>query len=301
MHRDVMRRATILAALLVPAAGWADQTVGHLSVGDSVSGKESRPAAPRSDALRVCADPNNLPFTNRQEQGFENDLAELIADELGMDEVKYTWFAQRRGFIRNTLDAGNCDVVMGQPADTEMALTTEPYYRSTYAMVYRKDAEYAPRSLDDPALRKLKIGLIFVGDDGNMPPPWAALRARGISRNVVGYSVYGDYRQPNPPARLIEAVAKGDVDVAIDWGPRAGYFATRQSVELEVQPLASSAREMYQPFEFSIALGVREDDEKFRDELNGILAANRDEIHRLLEDYGVPLLDDEKQHASLIP
>ncbi|MGI8740624.1 MAG: transporter substrate-binding domain-containing protein [Gammaproteobacteria bacterium] len=174
MRRAGMRNAVILATLLAPSIGW--------TTGGSTDGGAADEDGASAQALRVCADPNNLPFTNQQEQGFENRLAELIAAELGRSEVQYTWFAQRRGFIRNTLDADNCDVVMGQPADSEMVLTTEPYYRSTYAMVYRKDADYAPQSLDDPALRDLKIGLIFVGDDGNMPPPWAALRARDITK-----------------------------------------------------------------------------------------------------------------------
>jgi mxaJ protein len=147
------------------------------------------------------------------------------------------------------------------------------------------------QSLDDPKLRELKIGLSFVGDDGNMPPAWAALTDRGIVRNIVGYSVYGDYREPNPPARLIEAVASGDVDVAIDWGPRVGYFAKRQPVELEVVPL-STPRGASEPFEFPISLGVREDDEALRDKLDKILERNRAEIHDLLKKYGVPLVND---------
>lgn len=252
----------------------------------------------RDHALRVCADPNNLPFSNRDREGFEDRLAEMIAAGLGRDRITYTWWAQRRGFIRNTLDTGSCDVVMGQPVDSELVLTTEPYYRSTYALVYRKDADYELRSLYSPKLRHLKIGIHFIGDDGNMLPPSRVLTNRGIVRNVVGYSIYGDYRQPNPPARLIEAVANGDIDVAIAWGPFAGYFAERQPVELRVVPL-SKPPAISEPFEFPISLGVREDDEALRDELNEILNSKRAEIHALLEEYGVPLPVNSTRQVSL--
>ncbi len=255
-------------------------------------------AGKRSEALRVCADPNNLPFSNKERAGFENRLAEMIADKLGRKRVMYTWWAQRRGFIRNTLDAGSCDLVMGQPVDSELVLTTEPYYRSTYVLVYRKDAGYELRSLYSPKLRKLRIGLHFIGDDGNMVPPGRVLTNRGIVRNVIGYSIYGDYRQPNPPARLIEAVAKGDIDVAIAWGPLAGYFANRQPVELQVVPLSTPAA-INEPFEFAISLAVREDDQVLRDDLNQFITSQRAEIHALLARYGVPLLDDLARPANL--
>ncbi len=142
--------------------------------------------------------------------------------------LRYTWWPQHRGFLRNTLKAGTCDVVMGLPSSVELAATTRPYYRSTYVFVYRKDRGIAVRSFDDPVLRKLKIGVQMVGDDGYNSPPAHALANRGIIDNIAGYSVYGDYSQPNPPARIVEAVARGDVDLAVVWGPLAGYFAPRQ-------------------------------------------------------------------------
>jgi mxaJ protein len=241
-------------------------------------------------ALRVCADPNNLPFSNRRGEGFENRLAHRVARELGYRRVDYTWWAQRRGFIRNTLNAGRCDLVMGVPSGFGPVLTTRPYYRSTYALVYRRDAGYAPRSLDDPRLRDLRIGLHFIGDDYGNPPPAAALARRGIVRNVVGYSIYGDYRQPNPPARLIEAVAGGEIDAAIAWGPLAGYFARRQPVALAVLPLPSPAEANAAPFEFSIAMGVRRTDAALRDRLDRILARRQKAVAALLKRYGVPLV-----------
>lgn len=251
-----------------------------------------RPAHARApaaaDVLRVCADPNNLPFSNDRGEGFENRLARLIARELHR-KVEYTWWAQRRGFFRNTLNAGLCDVVMGVPADLEMALTTRPYYRSTYALIYRKNAGYQLRSLDDPELRRLRIGLHFIGDDYANPPPAEALARRGMVRNLVGYSLYGDYREPNPPARLIEAVTQGKIDTAIAWGPLAGYFALGHG--LAVVPLRTPAGTA-KPFEFSIALGVRKDDIALRDRLDRALAQQRGVIAQLLSQYGVPLIEE---------
>jgi mxaJ protein len=174
--------------------------------------------------LRVCADPNNLPFSNDRLEGFENRLADLVAAELGTT-VEYTWWAQRRGFLRNTLNAGVCDVVMGLPATVEGLRVTRPYYRSTYVFVTRRDRRLHLRTFDDPELRTMRIGVPLVGDEGASAPPAHALSRRGIVRNVVGVSVYGDYATASPPSRLIDAVAAGEVDVATAWGPLAGYFA----------------------------------------------------------------------------
>lgn len=193
------------------------------------------------DELRVCADPNNLPFSNQASQGFENKLAEMIAQRIGKT-VSYTWFAQRRGFIRHTLKAGLCDVVMGVPAHYDLVETTQPYYRSTYVLVSRADRHLDLSGLDDPRLRSLTIGVHLIGDDGNNPPPAHALGQEGIIDNVRGFPIYGDYREPNPPARLIEAVTDGDIDVAAAWGPLAGYFAKQSAVPLTITPIDDAGR-----------------------------------------------------------
>lgn len=168
--------------------------------------------------LRVCADPNNLPFSSQRVPGFEDQIAGVLARELGAT-VAYTWWAQRRGFFRNTLKAGTCDVVIGVPAGLGMARTTAPYYRSVYAFVTRADRALAIHSLDDPRLRHLKLGVQLIGDDGANTPPVHALARRGIVDNVTGYHVIGDYAQDSPPAAILRAVAAGTVDVAIVWGP----------------------------------------------------------------------------------
>ena len=249
--------------------------------------------------LRVCADPNNLPFSNERGEGFENKIAELIADELGVT-LSYTWWAQRRGFIRNTLNTGSCDLVTGTTNGIEMLRTTLPYYRSGYAFVTRQDGPKVS-SLNDPILHNLRIGIQLVGEDGANPPPSEALARRGIVDNVRGYLVYGDYRERNPAAAIMDAVAKGEIDVAIVWGPVAGYFAGRESVPLKVALVTPQNDGPRLPMVFDINMGVRKDDPTLRDELNAALSKLRPKIDAVLANYGVPRADlpVERQHAPL--
>ena len=242
-------------------------------------------ASPRR-VLRVCSDPNNLPFSNSRLEGFENRIAELIAREMNAD-VEYTWWAQRRGFIRNTLKSGDCDVVMGLPSDSEMALTTAPYYRSTYVFVTRKDRGLLVTSFDDPRLRRWRVGVQIVGDDLANTPPAHALTNRGIVGSVIGYTLYGDYSKENPPARIIDAVAAGDVDVGIAWGPLAGYFARHEPVQLEVAPV-SPRSEGSLPFVFDISIGIRRGEGALKQELESILERKRSDIEAILDEYGIP-------------
>jgi quinoprotein dehydrogenase-associated probable ABC transporter substrate-binding protein len=244
--------------------------------------------ASHAQVLSVCADPNNLPFSNDKLEGFENKLAELVGKDLGLP-VRYTWMPQRRGFVRNTLKAGRCDVIMGVPTSFELARPTNPYYRSSYVFVYRTDRHIQIHSLDDPILKRLRIGVHVIGDDYANVPPAAALAQRHIVRNVVGYTIYGDYSQPNPPARLIEAVARGDVDVAIAWGPLAGYFVSRQPVPLAVVPVSPQIDLPFLPFVFDISMAVRRGDDSLRAHLDAVLERRQPEIRRLLQAYGVPL------------
>jgi mxaJ protein len=256
-------------------------------------GQGAAAPAPAARELRVCADPNNLPYSNRKLEGYENRLAEMAARDLHAS-VRYTWWPQHRGFLRKTLKSGTCDVVMGLPSSVELAATTRPYYRSTYVFVYRKDRGIAVTSFDDPVLRKLKIGVQMVGDDGNNSPPAHALASRGMVDNIAGYSVYGDYSQPNPPARIIEAVARGDVDLAVVWGPLAGYFAPRQSfpnnAPLELVPVSPQIDRPFLPFVFDMSMGVRRGDDKLRAELDAFIERRQPEIDALLDRYGIPRL-----------
>lgn len=243
--------------------------------------------APQPKVLRVCADPNNLPFSNARGEGFENRLAELVAQELGR-KVEYTWWAQRRGFVRNTLKARRCDLWPGVASRVEMLATTRPYYRSTYVFVTRADRGLAIDSFDDPDLKRLTVGVQMIGDDASNTPPTHALARRGIVSNVRGYMLYGDYTRPNPPAAIVEAVDRGDVDVAIVWGPLAGYFAGRAKHPLTLTPVSPALDGAQWPMAFDISMGVRRDDEKLRRTLETVLDRHGPEIRALLARYRVP-------------
>jgi quinoprotein dehydrogenase-associated probable ABC transporter substrate-binding protein len=238
------------------------------------------------DVLRVCADPNNMPFSNARQEGFENKIARLAANTLGR-QVDYVWWAQRRGFVRKTLDNEACDVIVGVPAQFERALTTVPYYRSTYVFVTRR-SDPRPTGLDDPRLRRATIGVHLIGDDFANVPPAHALSQRGLVSNVRGYSIYGDYSQPDPPANLIRAVASHDIDLAIAWGPLAGYFAHRSPVALAVTPVPQDAAAPAFPFAYDIAMGVRRGDVALKRALDAVIASHRSEIDSILATYDVP-------------
>jgi quinoprotein dehydrogenase-associated probable ABC transporter substrate-binding protein len=247
------------------------------------------PGVAAAAPLRICADPNNLPFSDRRGDGFENKIAAIVARDLGRP-LTYFWLPQRRGFIRNSLSAKRCDVVMGVPASMDAVRATQPYYRSTYVFVSRRDRALHVRSFDDPRLKQLTIGVQVTGDDYDNPPAAQALASRHITQNVRGYTIYGDYSRPNPTRGLIDAVASGAVDIAIAWGPLAGYFARRESVPLEIEPVSPQAESRFVRFVFAIAMGVRRDDAALGTALDRAIARHRGEITRLLRQYGVPLV-----------
>jgi mxaJ protein len=254
-------------------------------------------AAAEKDDLKVCSDPNNLPFSNADGAGFENKLAELVAGELG-EHVTYTWWAQRRGFVRNTLNAGLCDVVIGVPVDYALVQATRPYYRSSYVFVSRADRKLDVASIKDPRLKDLRIGVHLIGSDGMNTPPGQALGQRNIVQNVVGYMIYGDYREPNPPARLIEAVEDGDIDIAAAWGPLAGYAAKISAVPLTLVPIADTEDFAPLRFQFDIAMGVRKGDHALKVRLDDIIMRKRPEIRALLGSYGVPMIQASADAAE---
>ncbi|HEX2554278.1 MAG TPA: substrate-binding domain-containing protein [Microvirga sp.] len=248
--------------------------------------------------LRVCADPNNLPFSNEAGEGFENRLAALVAEELGA-ELRITWWAQRRGFLRSTLKAEACDLVAGLPANLEGVRTTAPYYRSSYVFVTRADGPEIA-SLNDPVLRTLTIGVHLVGDDGSNTPPAHALARRGLVENVRGFMLTADYREPNPPARILEALARGEIDVAVVWGPLGGYFAGRAAVPLKVTPVRPAFDGPKLPMVFDISMAVRKDDEALRHEVDAALLRRRGDVDRILAEFGVPRLDHSPQLAGAV-
>ncbi len=245
-------------------------------------------AAANIPVLRVCADPNNMPFSNLQREGFENKLAEITAAKLGAG-LEYTWWSQRKSFVKNSLDEGRCDVLMGIPADLSSVATTTPYYRSTYVFVFRRDSRLNITSLVDPRLRSLRIGIQVVGDD--YAPPGVALARLGVTANIVGFSMFGKYGEQNAPRKIVAAVANGEVDVAIVWGPFAGYFAKLESVPLDIVPV-SPAMFLGVPFTYEISLGVRKGDDSLKSELNRILASESQEVKHLLAEYNVPQISE---------
>jgi len=269
----------VTMALLLPALVLAATAVSRVH--------DAHAARP---VLRVCADPNNLPFSNRAGGGYENRIAELIAHDLG-DSLEYAWWPQRRAWVRNTITANKCDVAISVPEGFGALLTTRPYYRSTYVFVSRADRHYGITSLDDPRLKTLKIGLHFVGTDYDNPPPAHALGDRGIVRNVVSFSIYGNYSEPNPPAKLIDAVESGAVDVAVVWGPLAGYFAKNARVPLALTPVVPSTdARTGTVFTFPIAIGVRKTDPALRASLQRVLDRDEDGVQRIVQEFGIPVV-----------
>lgn len=248
----------------------------------------------KPEALRVCADPNNMPFSNQRQEGFENTLAAMLAAYRGQ-RLEYVWWPQRRGFIRTTLSAGVCDVVMGIPAVLTTVLTTAPYYRSSYVFVTRRDSHLAIESFDDARLRSLIIGVHVMGNDYAVAPPGEALMARGLGSRIKGFSILGDYQQPDPPAALITAVAEKTVDVAVAWGPLGGYFASHSRVPLEIRlarPVAGV------PLQFSIAMGVRRGNTTLQREIDTFLVRHRVAVQRVLTEFHVPLVEEPKRSGG---
>jgi mxaJ protein len=240
--------------------------------------------------LTVCADPNNLPFSNQAGEGFENKLVQMIAADMGR-KVEYVWWAQRRGYVRNTLKERKCDVWPGVASGVEMMGTTAPYYRSTYVFVTRADRKLDIASYDDPQLTRLKIGVQMIGDDASNTPPTFALARRGIIHNVRGYMLYGDYAQPNPPAEILKAVDRGDIDVAVVWGPLAGYFAPLAPHPLKLTPVRPWLDGPQWPMVFDISMGVRKDDAAMKAKMDAELEKLRPQVQALLKSYRVPLVD----------
>jgi quinoprotein dehydrogenase-associated probable ABC transporter substrate-binding protein len=267
-----LRVATLCLCLVCPALG-----AGQAG---------SKPA---KSEFRVCSDPENMPQSNERLEGFENRIATLLARDFDATTT-YVWWGQRRGFIRNTMNAtlkeGRCDIVIGVPANYDLVRTTKPYYRSTYVFVYPKTRKPIT-SLDDPVLKKLKIGVHLLGDDYSNPPPVHELGKRHIVDNVVGFSTF--YSASNPPSAIVDAVTAGTVDVAIVWGPAGGYYAARQKVPLAVTPIPSKPGDL--PFAYDIAMGVKKGNDALHARLERLLVDRRAEILRILRDFNVPLVE----------
>lgn len=239
--------------------------------------------------LRVCADANDLPFSNTREQGFENALAGVLARDLHRP-IEYVWISQQTPYALKRFRQPICDVSMAITASSRLMLSSIPYYRSSYVFVTRRDRHIRIGVLDDMRLAKYRIGAQIIGEDDAASPPAEELARRGLARNLVGYSVYGMPLGHNTSEQMVNAIARGELDMAIVWGPAAGYFVKRSPVPLEITPILPAQGTADLPVAFDISLGVRRDDEGLRNQLNEIIARRRREISDLLRSYGVPLL-----------
>lgn len=254
----------------------------------------ARADQPAKRVLHIAADPNNLPFTNDKGEGFENKIADLIAKDLNAD-IQYEWSAQRRGFFRDMLRHGDCDLTLSMPTEAERATPSKPYYRSTFVFVTRKDRNLDLKSLDDPRLKTLKVGIQLV--IGGSTPPGQALANHGITENIVGYTVAGDYREQSPTKNIIDAVAKGDVDVALVWGPTAAYFAKKSDVPLVVTPI-DKQKDGDIPLAFDISIGIKRSNKTLKPEIDQVLLKRKDDINRILDEYGVPRVEKPRETSA---
>lgn len=263
--------AAALAAALIAASGTAG---AQAPTGDLAARNE----------LRVCADPSNLPFSDEKGEGFENQIAELLGRDMSVP-VKYTWFPQVIGFVRNTLQAGRCDLVMGTVAGDQMMQTTTPYYYTSYMLVFRSDKPLSFADFDDPSLKSLHIGVV------SGTPPSDLLVRHGLMANARPYALTVDTRYESPARQMISDIADGTIDAGMLWGPIAGYFIHRDKLPLTLVQLKS---EPGMPrMDYHIAMGVRGDEPDWRRRINTEIQKNQDKIAAVLRDYGVPMLDEQ--------
>jgi quinoprotein dehydrogenase-associated probable ABC transporter substrate-binding protein len=237
--------------------------------------------------FRACADPRNLPFSNEAGEGFENKIAELFARKLGKS-IAYTFYPGATGFIRNTLNAHRCDVVLGIAQGDEIVQPTNPYYRTSYVAAYRKGGPLEGLdSLSDPRLKTAKIGIIAG------TPPASYLAVDGLLGHIKSYALVVDTRFDSATHEMMDDLDRGAIDVALLWGPIAGYYALKAKTPTTVVPLL---KEQNGPrMTYRIVMGVRHSDQNWKRSLNKLISENQSEIDAILRSYGVPLLDENDQ------
>ncbi|MGJ0510651.1 MAG: quinoprotein dehydrogenase-associated putative ABC transporter substrate-binding protein [Methylocystis sp.] len=270
----------------------AGMSVGLLALGAalfSATVASAEAEAPKEKTkLTICSDPANLPYSNRAREGFENRIAEVLAADLHADLDAF-WFAEHKGFVRRTLLDGLCDAIISVPSNFSMVATTRPYFTSSYVAVTRANAQQQFSSFDDAWLRDARIGLQLVGNEGATTPPAIALARRGFVEHITSFPMWAEDETSNPQGAIIDAVAKGDVDIAFVWGPFAEFFAKAHDGKLRVTPVLSDPRSPDQLFVFSMSVGVRKSDEALRDRLQDALDRHAPEIRKILEEFGTPL------------
>lgn len=234
--------------------------------------------------MRVCADPSNLPFSNEKGEGVENKLAELFAAKLNK-KLDYVYFPQATGFVRMTLAAHRCDIIMGFPQGDDLVQNTNPYYRSVYALVAKPGSDLASvESLADPRLKGKHLGVVAG------TPPASSMSTNGLMSNAKPYPLIVDTRIESSAAAMVKDIGSGAIDAGVLWGPMAGYYAKQSDPPLRVTPLLKELGGLR--MSFRIGMGVRPSDQNWKRQLNRLIQENQTEINRILLDYGVPLLDD---------
>lgn len=272
-----MKSSGITALLIV--------LVGLASAATDAAAEGNRVDLVNRTALRVCADPANLPFSNDKGEGFENKIADLVAGELKVP-VEYTWFPQATGFIRQTLFAKRCDVVLGYAQGDDLVLNTNAYYRSIYALMYRPGTGLdGIDSLADPRLKDKRIGVI-----AGTPPSNVMVRL-GLIDKAKPYPLMVDRRYDAPGERMAADIRSGEIDAGVMWGPMAGYFATRGGEKLAVVPLAKETGDAR--MDYRITFGIRHLEDEWKHQLNAVIAKRQGDIDAILLGFGVPLLDDQ--------
>lgn len=266
---DARTAAAGLAALLLAAAPALAQTTSDV--------------VPRSE-LRLCADPSNLPFSNEKREGFENKIAELLGQELKLP-VSYVWFPQVVGFVRNTLAAHRCDLILGTVAGDEMVDTTTPYYYTSYVMVYRSDRGFSFTALDHDSMKSLTIGIVAG------TPPTDLLLHHGLMGHMRPYQLMIDTRRESATHQMVQDVVDKNIDIGLLWGPIAGYYRQHDKLPLTIVPLKNEPG--IPRLDYHIAMGVRANEPQWRREINAAILKEHDAILAVLKSYGVPLLDEQ--------
>lgn len=271
-----MRRCAVLGLLVL--MGSASQQAAFAQA-DEAPEEEAQ-----SGPVRVCADPNNMPFSNKAGQGFENKLAELIADRLDR-ELTYSWYPEARGGMPTPFSNRDCSIVMGYAQGTELIEDTNPYYYTSYALLYRRNDESLAgvKRLSDPRLKNKRIGIVA------RTPPAALLATNGLTSSAVPFESESDQGSPRPAREMIDGLADGDLDAVILWGPIGGFFAQGSHVPIQVVPLVNETAGP--ALVYGITMGVRPNNPQWKHQLNKIIADNQDEIDAILLSYNVPLLE----------
>ena len=281
-----MTDSTPTTRLLLPALLVSLFWLFFTSASEAFAANSSSRQALTTSVLRVCADPSNLPFSNDKLEGFENRIIQLVADKLEL-EVRYTWFPQTVGFVRNTLRMRDCDLISGITTTSELVQNTNPYYHSAYAMVYRADSGITATSMSDPQLIDKQLGVIAG------TPPANIVAQRGLLANVKPYHLVADTRTHKPAKNAVHDVAEGITDIAFVWGPLAAFHAKEVDTELKVIPLTNENSRTRLTFRVSMAVRYNETD--WKHSINNVLSEITPQINSILREYGVPLLDEKGQ------